>query len=139
MLDILHNMERESSYSSPEGFTVFTSYFHKKRGYCCESLCLHCPFGLTLEKVGIEIRPVEFKDRNKIATLMSKELIHRRIDESHLKVYEITLKGFLCGLLIIENSNQDLILQKNFKDQGINLGHVECKMKALNYVEGQKA
>ncbi len=27
------------------GFLVFTSYFLKERGYCCESSCRHCPYG----------------------------------------------------------------------------------------------
>jgi hypothetical protein len=26
------------------GLTVFTSYFHLKRGYCCGSGCRHCPY-----------------------------------------------------------------------------------------------
>ena len=24
---------------------VFTSAYHRKRGYCCNSKCRHCPFG----------------------------------------------------------------------------------------------
>jgi hypothetical protein len=24
---------------------VFTAAFHRRRGYCCESGCRHCPFG----------------------------------------------------------------------------------------------
>lgn len=24
---------------------VFTSHYHQKRGYCCQSGCRHCPYG----------------------------------------------------------------------------------------------
>lgn len=27
------------------GFMVFTEAYHKKRGYCCQSGCRHCPYG----------------------------------------------------------------------------------------------
>ena len=27
------------------GLTVFTAWFHLKRGYCCKSNCRHCPYG----------------------------------------------------------------------------------------------
>ncbi len=27
------------------GFMVFMEAYHKKRGYCCQSGCRHCPYG----------------------------------------------------------------------------------------------
>lgn len=35
----------EDYYLSPEGYTVFTESYHKKRGYCCKNGCKHCPYG----------------------------------------------------------------------------------------------
>jgi hypothetical protein len=32
-------------YLSEEGFIVFTEQYHRKRGYCCQSGCKHCPYG----------------------------------------------------------------------------------------------
>ena len=32
-------------YINKEGMFVFTEAYHIKRGYCCESGCLHCPYG----------------------------------------------------------------------------------------------
>lgn len=26
-------------------FTVFTSWYHLKRGFCCKNSCRHCPYG----------------------------------------------------------------------------------------------
>ena len=28
-----------------DGNMVFTAHYHKKRGYCCQSGCLNCPYG----------------------------------------------------------------------------------------------
>lgn len=31
-------------YINKEGLLVFTETYHLKRGYCCQSGCLHCPY-----------------------------------------------------------------------------------------------
>jgi hypothetical protein len=31
-------------------YIVFTEKFLKKRGYCCESGCRHCPYGFKKDK-----------------------------------------------------------------------------------------
>ena len=32
-------------YYIEDGNYVFTEHYLKKRGYCCESGCRHCPYG----------------------------------------------------------------------------------------------
>jgi len=32
-------------YLTPDGYRCFTTQYHLKRGYCCESGCKHCPYG----------------------------------------------------------------------------------------------
>jgi hypothetical protein len=32
-------------YYLEDGLFVFTAIFLRKRGYCCESGCRHCPYG----------------------------------------------------------------------------------------------
>jgi hypothetical protein len=32
-------------YYLENGYMVFTAAFLKKRGYCCQSGCRHCPYG----------------------------------------------------------------------------------------------
>ena len=49
----------ELSYTNKDGNTVFTSAYLKKRGTCCRTNCLHCPYGHTLKNYPIEI--VEIK------------------------------------------------------------------------------
>jgi len=38
-------LEPEDFYINEQGYTVFTRTYHLKRGYCCRSGCLHCPYG----------------------------------------------------------------------------------------------
>lgn len=38
-------LEEGDYYWSPEGYRVFTAAYLRKRGYCCESGCRHCPYG----------------------------------------------------------------------------------------------
>jgi hypothetical protein len=33
-------------YYYEKGFMVFTAAYHLKRGYCCKSMCRHCPYGV---------------------------------------------------------------------------------------------
>ncbi|NEQ48853.1 MAG: hypothetical protein F6K11_01800 [Leptolyngbya sp. SIO3F4] len=40
----------EDFYYSPDGYIVFTEAYHLKRGYCCQSGCLHCPYGFRKKK-----------------------------------------------------------------------------------------
>ena len=35
-------------YLTPEGYRCFTTQYHLKRGYCCESGCKHCPYGYNI-------------------------------------------------------------------------------------------
>jgi hypothetical protein len=34
-------------YYLENGLMVFTSEYHLKRGYCCQSGCRHCPYGFS--------------------------------------------------------------------------------------------
>lgn len=38
------NMDDEDCYFDGP-YLVFTEAYHRKRGYCCESGCRHCPYG----------------------------------------------------------------------------------------------
>jgi hypothetical protein len=36
--------EGKDFYFNSRGLMVFTAAYHLKRGYCCGSGCLHCPY-----------------------------------------------------------------------------------------------
>ena len=40
--------ERDFYYEGP--YIVFTAKFLRKRGYCCESGCRHCPYGFRQDR-----------------------------------------------------------------------------------------
>lgn len=39
------NLKLDRDYYIENGCIVFTELFLKKRGYCCENNCRHCPYG----------------------------------------------------------------------------------------------
>lgn len=45
---------------NPDGNLVFTASYLLKRGHCCQSGCLNCPYGYT-QKIDPNI-PAEFND-----------------------------------------------------------------------------
>jgi hypothetical protein len=52
--DDLPPLTDKDFYLNEEGFMVFTRAYHLKRGFCCKSGCLHCPWGFKREKkVGV--------------------------------------------------------------------------------------
>ena len=38
-------LREDEDYYLDDGLMVFTAAFLKRRGYCCESGCRHCPYG----------------------------------------------------------------------------------------------
>jgi len=38
-------LKEGEDYYLAGGLMVFTSSYHLKRGYCCQSNCRHCPYG----------------------------------------------------------------------------------------------
>ena len=40
----------EDYYLSNEGYVIFTKKFHLKRGFCCKSNCINCPYIKTNKK-----------------------------------------------------------------------------------------
>ena len=40
----LHKLDPEEYYMSKDGYIIFTEQYHLKRGYCCNSNCIHCPY-----------------------------------------------------------------------------------------------
>lgn len=37
-------------YFNEQGFMVFTTEYHLKRGYCCKNKCKHCPWSFRRKK-----------------------------------------------------------------------------------------
>ena len=40
----LQQLSQDEYYKSKDGYIIFTKKYHLKRGYCCNSNCMHCPY-----------------------------------------------------------------------------------------------
>ncbi|MDD0851648.1 DUF5522 domain-containing protein [Halobacteriovorax sp. GB3] len=119
--------ENELTYINSDGDTVFTSAFLKKRGTCCKTNCLHCPFDFTIKNYSIEVeemklkhlkfaneiirdnKPVEQSDISKmlLASAFGKKdkLRTHHITEDNLSNFAFGIfKGHACA--VIEFSNK---------------------------------
>ena len=125
-------------YIDPQtGFNVKTAKAHLKKGSCCKCGCLHCPYGYTLNKFGLEVKKYNDQDRD-----LAKEIFdaHKNTTTQSLlssafgnqskksldQYHFIYLKGYLCGLCLIQGKIvTELLLHENFNSQGINKSIIE--------------
>jgi hypothetical protein len=90
-----------------------------KRGSCCRSTCLHCPYGHT-----IKVKRLEFIDicpENKsLYDALSKQLT-LSADSVNLDDYKmVSLKGFIFGLIRVDNLFvREMEILPSFQNQGI--------------------
>ena len=121
-------MQKDLSYLSPEGFTVFTSQFHKNRGSCCKSACLHCPYGYTIKKLGIQFKSVEAQDEKIILDILEEAGISDLEWKSFLpeNILFIVIKNVVAGFLLKNHIVvKKMILKKQFENQDISRELVE--------------
>ena len=55
----MSDAEDKLTYTNDTGEDVYTSTYLLKRGTCCKTNCLHCPYGHTLKNFSIKIVPIE--------------------------------------------------------------------------------
>ncbi len=112
---------KELSYETMEGYTVFTSEFLKKKGTCCRSACLHCPYGFTIKKHGFEFRNFQEGDESLLETMLVEshlELEWKKFENQNINF--IFLKNQLCGVLFKNHIViKHFILKPHFQNQGI--------------------
>lgn len=121
-------MEKELSYLSPEGYTVFTSHFLKNRGTCCRSACLHCPFGYTLKKCGLQFEDVSESDFPKVESLLAEvggnSVDWKSYQPENMKF--ILIKDQICGFFLKNHIViKHLFLKPHFQNQGLSKEMVE--------------
>lgn len=120
-------MSEEMSYENANGDTVFTSKFLKARKTCCKTACLHCPYGFTLKKHGLQFRDWTPETADEAISILRE--VGSGVDLTPFlpgNVKFIELKGHVCGLLtknhiVIKN----LVLKKHFEHQDISREMVE--------------
>lgn len=121
------SQKAEISYTNEDGKLVFTSTYLKNRGTCCKTACLHCPYGFTTKKLGIQFRQVDASEEEKVQDYIS--LSQTPIDLSLFPAEHrqwVLLKDHICGVMFKNHIVvKHLILGNHFKSQGINKDLVE--------------
>ena len=45
---LIHDLVEGVDFTiNEDGFLVFSTYYHLRKGYCCGSNCVNCPYGLS--------------------------------------------------------------------------------------------
>lgn len=122
-------MQKELQYQNEEGFSVFTSQYHRNRGTCCKSACLHCPFGYTVKKLGIHFKEVEESDFFKVDEIVSKSgqatLQWKEFWPEHIRF--ILLKDKTVGVFLKNNLVlKHVYLLPHFQDQDLSRELIEA-------------
>lgn len=122
-------MNNELSYQTVEGYTVFTSQYLKKKGTCCKSACLHCPFGFTVKKLGIQFKKAQEVDYSLVEEII-KESGQPLIDwKSFLPdhVQFVLLKDQICGVFLHNHLViKQLYLKPFFQQQNLSKELIEA-------------
>jgi len=121
-------MHKELSYETPEGYTVFTSHYLKNKGTCCKSACLHCPYGYTLKKHGLQFEAVKEEDFPRIEAILSE--VEQQIDWKSFwpeNIRLIMIKNHVCGFFLKNHIViKHLYLRPHFQHQGLSKEMVEA-------------
>ncbi len=123
------SMNKELSYETPEGYTVFTSQFLKNRGTCCKSACLHCPYGYTLKKHGLQFQEIKEEDFPEVEAIINQSGQTMTDWKSFWpeNIRFILLKNQQCGVLLKNHIViKHLYLRPYFQQQGLSKEMVEA-------------
>lgn len=101
-----------------------TSSTHVSRGSCCKSGCIHCPYGFTIKKFGLQFRDINENNKEAAQNLTNDKLI---IGEFPLSDYKlIILKDVECGVIRVDKLFvKEICLRTGFTEQGISKELVE--------------
>lgn len=115
--------KNELSYLSSDGFTVFTSAYHRKRGTCCKSSCLHCPYGYTLKKCGLKFKAVTQEDSSFVEQFLSGRDWRSFLPDN---LQMILLKEHKVGVMIKNHIVvKEVFLLSEFSNQGLDKDLIE--------------
>ncbi len=121
-------MSEEKSYEDENGHVVFTSHFLKAKGSCCKSACLHCPYGYTLKKLGLQFEDWDETKRPQ-ATQFLQEAGRADFDLAPFlpdNAKFISIKNKVCGLMVKNHIVvKGVFLGRHFQNQGLSKEIIE--------------
>lgn len=114
-------------YKDDPRFPSMSSDGLKKRGHCCRSACLHCPYGFTIKRHSLEF--VDIGDNTKE---LYNDLSFQLWEKSNFDIHNtgeyklLSLKNFVIGIVKVNHIVvQEIELLPSFRDQGISKELVE--------------
>ena len=121
-------MNDTKSYEDAQGNVVFTSTYLKLRGTCCKSACLHCPFGYTLKKLGVQFQEWdpsrEEEARGYLADAGRSDFDLAPFLPDNAKF--ISIKDKVCGLMVKNHIVvKGVFLGRHFQNQGLSKEIIE--------------
>lgn len=122
-------MYKELTYETPDGYTVFTSQYLKNKGTCCKSACLHCPYGYTLKKHGLQFQEIKEEDFPEVEAILNQSgqasVDYKPFWPENIRF--ILIKNHICGVLLKNHIQiKHLFLRPYFHDQGLSKEMVEA-------------
>lgn len=120
-------MQKELTYLTPEGHTVFTSQFLKNRGTCCKTACLHCPYGFTLKKCGVQFKDVTEADVPEVEAILKEGGVSVEWKPFYPdNVKFVMVKEKVAGVILKNHIViKHLALKTHFQNQGLSKEMVE--------------
>jgi hypothetical protein len=120
-------MQKELTYLTPEGDTVFTSQFLKNRGTCCKTACLHCPYGFTLKKLGLQFKDLTEADHAVVGEILAdsgQTVDYKAFLPDNVKL--VIIKEKVAGVILKNHIViKHLALKPHFQGQGLSKEMVE--------------
>jgi len=131
----------ELTYPHPkDGSDIKTSHFLRKRGSCCKTSCLHCPYGFTLKKEGLQFEAIDESNFPEAMQIFQKHIPDEPEVASSIlasafgkpkkvetlstlnmgKFQLVKIKGETCALIKVFNFQvTELYHCEHFEDQGL--------------------
>jgi len=95
-----------------------------KRGRCCKSTCVHCPYGHTVKKLGLQFKSID--DNEKYWVSSATSFIEKNGGKLDLDTYSaddyqyILLKEYICGAMRKDKLFvRELFLEVDYRNQGL--------------------
>ena len=121
-------MGEEKSYMNAQEQVVFTSAFLRAKGSCCKSACLHCPYGFTLKKLGLQFEDWK-PEHEALARGFLAEAGRADFDLAPFlpdNAKFIKIKDHVCGLLVKNHIVvKGVFLGRHFQQQGLSKEIIE--------------
>lgn len=98
-----------------------------KRGHCCKSACIHCPYGFTLKRFGLKFLSIDETNKSLYNDLEKQIDMKLDLESYSANDYKLlTLKNFVIGLIRVDHLFvREFEILPSFKNQGISKELIE--------------